>query len=904
MAKVPGLAGDWNENTRVYTVGDGTTETLSNIAKVLLNGTEHAQWICSKNGIPYKNVSIILTHGMTLTIPNPDTEIEPSFLTLTAGVTPDIWYMGPAAGTDRSMVAQWNWKYTTTTDHYQVIWEYWLPVENSPKKGVWIIGSDTKTSDGTAKNCYSAYTVPSNGTKVKVSVLPVSMSYEKNEATATTTQEENKKLWEKVKDKAESVIANFIPKTVTTENKYWVANWGTHKEFIIGQDSPPAKPDVPSVSFSAQTMKLTFSYTNLASTITQVQFRLTIGGSSLAGRHTEYNWLNVVDGHAEYVVSIAAGKSYYASGRVRNSKTLASEWSDMSELIETPPAAPTAFANAVTVRIQSTLSAKLTWNPVNGATSYDVEYATDPNYFDGGGPTQIESTEYTQLTLTSIASGYHYYFRLRAVNDIGNSPWIPKNKYRDLIIGEKPEAPTTWSSTTKGIVGENVILYFTHNTKDGSYMEEGTIEWWVNGTKQPNIVIPKSADPVIYENNTKSYTLSTIGLSPASHIEWSAKTKGALNTYSDSSGKRTIDIYAQPTLDSAVLDASGTQISEIVQYPFNVYLEASPAEQTPITYHISIISNSSYDILDSSGRRTFINEGQEIYSRNFDSTDHDILVNFSPSDITLSKQASYTIRAMVAMNSGLSASSAPIDIDTNLGDVTFLPNATIGINRASLTASIAPYALDENDEYPPDVKLSVYRMEVDGKLTEIATDIDNNFGVYVTDPHPSFDYARYRIVGKDMVTGEVQYYDSVGVPVLEPGILIQWDEEYRDQVTTLDAQTDPTWAGDAVRILYNVSISDSNTVDVENVQYIGREHPVSYYGTQLGFVSTWQADIPKTDTETLSAIRRLAVWMGNAYVRESSGTGYWAHVKVSYTRSYNDLVIPVTFSITRVEGGM
>jgi bacillopeptidase F (M6 metalloprotease family) len=107
-----------------------------------------------------------------------------------------------------------------------------------------------------------------------------------------------------------------------------------------------------------------------------------------------------------------------------------------------------------------------------------------------------------------------------------------------------------------------------------------------------------------------------------------------------------------------------------------------------------------------------------------------------------------------------------------------------------------------------------------------------------------------------------------------------------------------------LRLPYNIDISDSFDPDVSLVEYIGRKRPVSYYGTQIRESSSWSTEIPKTDTETLFAIRRLAVWMGNAYVREPSGTGYWAHVNVSYSKSYSNLIIPVSFEITRVEGGM
>ena len=103
--------------------------------------------------------------------------------------------------------------------------------------------------------------------------------------------------------------------------------------------------------------------------------------------------------------------------------------------------------------------------------------------------------------------------------------------------------------------------------------------------------------------------------------------------------------------------------------------------------------------------------------------------------------------------------------------------------------------------------------------------------------------------------------------------------------------------------MYNIDISEHNTPDTTTVEYIGREHPVSYYGTQVGTKATWSMEIPKYDKDTLYALRRLAVYMGDVYVREPSGTGYWARVSVSFSHKHCELVVPVTIDITRVSGG-
>ena len=201
--------------------------------------------------------------------------------------------------------------------------------------------------------------------------------------------------------------------------------------------------------------------------------------------------------------------------------------------------------------------------------------------------------------------------------------------------------------------------------------------------------------------------------------------------------------------------------------------------------------------------------------------------------------------------------------------------------------------------------LSVYRRTHDGKFVEIAKEIDSSNNTFITDPHPSLDYARYRIVATDKRTGGVSYTDIMSEYIGDNSIIIQWDESWSNFgiSNNTDVQINEN-GGSLLRLPYNVSISDNNTPDVSTVNYIGREHPVSYYGTQLGVSSTWSTEIEKSDIDLLYAIRRLSTYMGDVYVREPSGVGYWANVKVSYNKNYDSLTIPITLNVTRVEGGV
>ena len=216
-----------------------------------------------------------------------------------------------------------------------------------------------------------------------------------------------------------------------------------------------------------------------------------------------------------------------------------------------------------------------------------------------------------------------------------------------------------------------------------------------------------------------------------------------------------------------------------------------------------------------------------------------------------------------------------------------------------------PKSMEAIVTYPP-CTLSVYRREFDGDFVEIATGIKNGSNTYVIDPHPALDFARYRIVAIDNKTGAVSYNDPPGYPVGEKAIIIQWDEKWSNfdvDPGNEDALSNPPWTGSLLKLPYNIDVSDSNDTDVSLVEYIGRKHPVSYYGTQRGETASWSVDIPKHDKDTLYALRRLRVYMGDVYVREPSGSGYWARIKVSFSQTHCETVIPVSIELTRVEGG-
>ena len=440
-----------------------------------------------------------------------------------------------------------------------------------------------------------------------------------------------------------------------------------------------------------------------------------------------------------------------------------------------------------------------------------------------------------------------------------------------------------------------------HNSEDNSSQTYAQLELTVNGATQTYTI--KNTEDEDEKDKTSSYPVDTSQYTEGTTIQWRVRTAGVTKEYGEWSTQRMINIYAPATLTLDVTNPKDESISVINSFPFYVSAVAGPKTQSPISYHLSVTSDEYYETVDQTGNVKMVSKGDEVYSKYFD-TSSDLRVEMSANSIDLENGISYTITCLVAMNSGLTAVTSQT-ITVNWEVTEYVLDAEVGIDETTYAAYIRPYCVSRLGKLVDTVTLSVYRKEFDGRYVEIASGLENGRNVHVTDPHPALDYARYRIVSTEKTTGAVQYYDPPAYPVKCTSIILQWSEAWSNfETNNSDAMEEPAWAGSMLVLPYNVDVSDDNDPDVELIDYIGRSHPVSYYGTKLGTTATWNVDVPKTDKETIYALRRLSIWMGDVYVREPSGSGYWANVTVSFSQKHKAVIIPVTLNIKRVEGGM
>ena len=746
---------------------------------------------------------------------------------------------GLQSNTDRTMYATWSWT-KSYTENYQTIWYY------DTGNGVWFVGSDSTTTDK-----QSIYNAPSNAIRLKFKVKPISKKH-------------------KVNDK---------------ETSYWTANWSTEEKYDFS-NNPPTTPPVPTVTIDGFT--LTAELNNLDVNATDIYFQIVKDNTTIFRNGKA----SIVKNHASFQCKISAGSEYTVRCRSYRDKKY-SDWSEYSDSVNSLPSVP----SIKTCKARSETSVYLEWSAVKTAKTYDIEYATKKEYFDGSNATQTTTgIEFTHYELTGLESGENYFFRVRAVNsDSVHSGW---SSIKSVVIGKEPAAPTTWSSTTTATVGEDVILYWMHNSRDESSETKASLVIVVGGAVNGH-TIKKEEE----EDKVSSFVLSTSSYTEGEKIEWKVCTAGITGAYGEYSVFRTIDIYAPPVLELNVTNSDGDALDTLKSFPFYIKGLAGPSTQAPIGYHVNITANESYETVDNVGNFKMVNAGESVYSKYVD-TSEALMLEMSANNVNLENNISYTITCVVSMNSGLTA-EASSEFIVSWTDMEYEPNAEISIDEETLTASIRPYCENENGILIEGVLLSVYRRDYDGNFTEIGTDIDNTKATFITDPHPALDYARYRIVAKTVSTGAISYCDMAGYPVGGNAVIIQWEEDWTSfDVYNEDALEEASWSGSMLKLPYNIDISDNHQSDASLIEYIGREHPVSYYGTQRGVTSTWNVEIVKEDVETLYALRRLAKWMGDVYVREPSGSGYWANISVSFSQKHCELTIPVTLNITRVSGGV
>ena len=586
---------------------------------------------------------------------------------------------------DNKLFAVWDWG-KSNTDHFEYEWEYTI----KDTKSTWWTGSKSTTED---YECM--YSIPDNAELVRFRVKPVSKTYTKETKSGNTTK--------------------------STEVSYWTAEWtnfnsdGAYKQYNTSS-IPPTPPKTPSVELDeTNKFKLTAFIDNIDAaelSATHIQFQViknNVSEFKLSGdvkidtnyKYVSYSCANLHPG-AEYKVRCRSVRG-----------NLRSAWSDYSSSVATAPSKPAGFktCKAKSSSTDGKVSVYLEWAAVSAAKTYEIEYATNISYFDGTDQTEtISGIELTNYETYSLETGHEYFFRLRAVNDSGESDW---SSISSVVLGEPPSAPTTWSSTTTSTVDGPLTLYWVHNSKDGSSQtwaqlaleiytangldEEGNINYVLQWNK--TIEIKNSTD---YEekDKTSSFDATTYLQSEIPtyykdgvQLRWRVRTSGVTNVLGDWSIVRVVDIYAQPTVSLEVRDATNTintTFDTVGSFPIYISATTQPATQAPIGFYINIVSNDIYETVDNVGNNKTVNAGDSVYSAYIDQDTDLTDLTLSAGDVDLESSMNYTLVCIASMNSGLTAETS-LDFTISWEEVSYTPNASIVYDSDLIVTHIHPY---------------------------------------------------------------------------------------------------------------------------------------------------------------------------------------------------------------------
>ena len=645
---------------------------------------------------------------------------------------------------------------------------------------------------------------------------------------------------------------------------------------------------------------------------------------------------------------LAKGTTYYFRVKAKNASNEESEWSEVKTCsIGSDPTAPTTWSSTTTAIASEDETVALYWvhNSTDGSAQKSAEVTIS---FDGVTNLALIKEDVTvkpgKISNTSVDGN--------TVKYTIESSTAESDRYAtySLTIDTKnydDGAKITWYVCTTGITGRaseksmsrDVYIYARPSIELSISDSSGKI-----GTAYYKV-------DYLAETNEYLRTPETIEMVSGTPVAGKFTTMGEqVRTY---------------TVDDETFYYCVIEDESLKAFPFNVRIEvgANMAIQKPVEYHLTVTPNESYETVDNFGKLKVVTPEEMLYSKHFTAgKESNILsASISAQDVSLSNGQSYTVKCVAAMDSGITVEASK-EIYISWSSQSYSLNAEIGLDRDNYSVYLRPYCeivntayyrvytsgyvyfVDKDTKYSfiygsvirgvvtatgeqvytgttedgeviyytiveestpiTDVWLAVYRREYDGTFTEIISGLDASKKSFVTDPHPSLDFARYRITAMDKNTGMISYSDISNFAIGEKAIIIQWNEPYESYEVSEDELSVPNRSETFLRLPYNIDVTTSRDPDVSLIKYIGRKHPVSYYGTQVGEKASWSTSVPKSDTETLYTLQRLQAWTGDVYVREPYGTGYWANVKVAISRSHLETVVPVTLDVIRVEGGI
>lgn len=737
---------------------------------------------------------------------------------------------------------------------YEVRWQYGLGT------GSWSVAEVKKINSKSTLFC--EYTPPDNAIKVKCTVIPLFGTYQ--------TLENDK----------------------TVKKSYYTGS-GTRSSIRLAKNALDAPP-VPSITVKGTTATITTSYTS--SYCGSITFKYRINGGAEAtktvtGKSGSGTWSLSVEIGAGASVSACAMANVASTAKAYSSSGY-SDWSNDSDA--STPGKP---SNLQVRAADTDNTVLLTWEaPSGGASEYDIQYVHTSAAMFNSSDVRSNTTTETEYYITGLDVSQKWYFRVRSVTASGNSGWVTYGESTSVsgddgsgssgssaAVSTDPTAPSTFQSDSIAAKGESVTLGWVHNCEDGCTATASTLYISKNGGAYAATAIAAG---------TYRYQLDTSAYADGDKVSWYVTTTAVNGSISPASAVRTVEVFEAPSVRVSVA-------AEITALPVEITVANGGSSGAAVAYECTVTATEAYEAVSTLGETVRVSAGQAVWSGREETTADSHVFSIGAGDALIAHDQTYEVTATIATRSGLRSETAGrYAFKASLQSSRYSIACDINARDYAYTCDIVPmaYLAEDGTTVPEGVRLAVMRLESGGGLVPIAVNIPNGGGVTVPDLHPRLDTATYRVTATDTATGAVEFEDFSAEMGVER-VVVQWAEAASGQ----DPDGAVSFEGRRLELPYNVSLQEDYSPDVALVEYIGRSHPVAYYGTQRGATSSCTAEFWKDDAESIALLRELAAYRGDCYVREPSGTGYWAQANVSISSDSEGETVTASLSFARVD---
>lgn len=548
-------------------------------------------------------------------------------------------------------------------------------------------------------------------------------------------------------------------------------------------------------------------------------------------------------------------------------------------------------------------SMKVTWaNSGSVGTSYEFEYSDDGNAWanhqvDAITHATLESTSATSFTVGGLDSGRRWYVRMRRTNGTGSSKWTG---LVSTVLATEPTAPTVGTLPTSVSADGRFTVSWTHNSEDGS--DQSAYELDANGT-----TLTGTTDTAIV------LTPSELGVGDGGNIVVKVRTKGVSASWSPWSAAQTVYVFADPSVGVALTSGGDDVEGDATTFPLQIVaqLPTYVAANHAVTWWAEICAGESYPSVGRDGSEVTVSDGERLWHIDAPATDGTevpaegdacnqvcLVATVGADALHLEPNVTYIVRAGCATSAGLRGEDEATFVWSPSGTVG-QPDAVLEYDPDTLGMVVTVTCVDDGDD-PTDATMAVWRVESGGSTVLVAEGLAH--GGTCVDPHPDFGDCSYRVVATDPATGLQEAVD-VATFVDESAVVIQWGERW-DVADEADevAPGVLSYAGERLRLPYELSLTEDREADMVEVTYLDRTRPVLYVGRALSQQFSASGVIDEdSDPGIHGRVRAMLDLGGPVYVREPSGSGFWASVRGTITPLSRGMA-QISLRFVRVEG--